>query len=143
MAYRDENSKSELSEILRQLRISRGYTQTNIADFLNMNRSTYTRYENGREPDLDSLKALSTLYGVSLDEMISGRYREDISRFAVAKSPSLEPDGSEFLPLSKDERKLIAYLRGCSHPEEILSFADKLYREDLYKSIEHTGNNRD
>lgn len=141
MAYRDEYKKSELSEALRQLRISHGYTQTRVAEFLNMNRSTYTRYENGREPDLYSLKALATLYEVSLDEIISGKYSEETGRYAVAKSASIEVDDSEYHFLSNDEKKLIAYFRAYSQPADILQFAEKLYRTELYDNIEYSEKN--
>lgn len=131
MAKYDEINKSDLKDVLRQLRVNRGLTQTQVADYLNVNRTTYTKYESGREPDLDSLRALAKLYDISLDELISGRYSERTGKIVFAKSAKKETEEDEFYPLSDDEKKLISYFRSCSRPTKILRFAKNLYHDDL------------
>ena len=57
---------------LREIRAARNLTQKDIADQLNISRSTYAHYELGsREPDIETLKRISAILNVSLD-YISG-----------------------------------------------------------------------
>lgn len=60
-----------LNTKLKKLRTDHYLTQQEVADYLRIDRSTYAKYESGRsEPSLIALKALSTLYGVSLDSFL-------------------------------------------------------------------------
>lgn len=53
---------------LKKLRKSLGMTQQNMAEYLNIARSTYNGYElNLFEPDITTLKRLADLYNVSID----------------------------------------------------------------------------
>ncbi|CEP41750.1 MAG: helix-turn-helix domain-containing protein [Paraclostridium sordellii] len=59
---------------LKQARLKKELTQENIANILNVSRSTISNWEIGRSyPDLESVVALSDLYNISLDELL----RED------------------------------------------------------------------
>lgn len=132
-----EESKNRLGEILKRLRISNGYTQNRVADYLHINRSTYTKYEHGREPELDSLIALAGLYGLTVDELISGVYIEPSGKTETVRSPKPDKDDSEsFLPLSDEEKRLLIYFRTCAHPSNIMNFAKKLYLDDVVNSID-------
>lgn len=56
---------------LRDLRISSGATQQQMANFLGISRPAYSRYETGeREPDNESLKRLADFFKVSVDFLI-------------------------------------------------------------------------
>lgn len=58
-------------EILRELRESHNYTQTNIADYLGITQQTYSYYELGQhEIPPHHLISLSHLYKVSVDYML-------------------------------------------------------------------------
>lgn len=71
--------KISLGQRLRHLREDFGYTQEYISTLLNVERQTYTNYENGyRTPPLESLVQLSDLFGISLDYLISGTGKESI-----------------------------------------------------------------
>ena len=53
---------------IKALRLGRGLTQQQLADKLNINRSTISNYENGnREPRLNELAAIASALGVSTD----------------------------------------------------------------------------
>ena len=53
---------------VRELRIRAGKTQKEIADYLNISRSTYTLYESAkRQMSNETLCALAEYYGVSTD----------------------------------------------------------------------------
>lgn len=56
---------------LKRLRLYCGLTQKQIADMLNIDRSTYTYYETGKTvPDVETLKKLSRLYYITLDTIV-------------------------------------------------------------------------
>lgn len=56
---------------LRDLREDSDKTQQEIADYLNMHRSVYRRYESGeREPPIWALVKLAEYYGTSLDYLL-------------------------------------------------------------------------
>ena len=53
---------------LRLIRETRKMTQQDVADILQIQRPTYTRYENGeREPDNNTLIKLCEIFNCSLD----------------------------------------------------------------------------
>ncbi|WP_139651434.1 helix-turn-helix domain-containing protein [Raoultibacter phocaeensis] len=63
----------ELSEKLQSLRKRQGLTQEQVADRLYVSRTAVSKWETGNGcPNLDSLKALAALYGVTVDELLSG-----------------------------------------------------------------------
>ena len=60
-----------LNEALRILRIRAGLTQKQLADMLELDRSSYTYYETGKSmPTVPAFKRLSNLYGVSMEERL-------------------------------------------------------------------------
>ncbi|HHB3507868.1 TPA: helix-turn-helix domain-containing protein [Bacillus cereus] len=65
-----------LGEQLVYLRKKQRFTQTDIANRLNVARSTYTNWEAGRaEPDLKTLIEIANIYNVSLDNLVGREYR--------------------------------------------------------------------
>jgi transcriptional regulator with XRE-family HTH domain len=64
----------EIGSKLKKARLEKKLTQENVANILNVSRSTISSWEVGRSyPDLDNLVAISNLYDVSLDNLL----RED------------------------------------------------------------------
>ena len=60
-----------LKDKLAQLRKSKGYSQAQMADFLNITRQAYNHYETGtRVPPADSLNTLADVLGVSTDYLL-------------------------------------------------------------------------
>ncbi len=56
---------------LRELRIKKGVSQQDMADYLNVKRPTYTRYESGtNEPDLKAVILLADYFGVTVDYLL-------------------------------------------------------------------------
>lgn len=56
---------------IERLRKEKGLTQQEVADKLNIARTTYQSYEKGRnEPSINQLKQLSKLFNVSSDVLI-------------------------------------------------------------------------
>lgn len=64
---------TNITERIRDLREQADLTQTEVSQKLNIQRATYSNYENGlRTPPLEILVALAELYEVSLDYIIRG-----------------------------------------------------------------------
>ena len=94
-----------INERLRQLREQRGFTQQKVAEFLNIERSTYSYYELGKtRPDIETLKKLSRLFEVSID------YIADNVKLKSGEPPyrleAEEPDGE----LTSAEKEIVSLL---------------------------------
>lgn len=63
----------DFSEKLQQLRKSRGLTQEELAEVLYVSRTAVSKWESNRGyPSIDSLKAISGYFSVSIDDLLSG-----------------------------------------------------------------------
>ena len=63
----------EFNEKLQELRKRKGLTQEELAQVVFVSRTAVSKWESGRGyPNIDSLKALSNFFGISIDELLSG-----------------------------------------------------------------------
>ncbi len=63
----------EFNEKLLQLRKQKGLTQEELADWLFVSRTAVSKWESGRGlPNIESLKAISKVFGITIDELLSG-----------------------------------------------------------------------
>ena len=63
----------EFNEKLQELRKQKGLTQEELAKALFVSRTAVSKWESGRGyPGIDSLKAISALFSVSVDQLLSG-----------------------------------------------------------------------
>ena len=63
----------EFNEKLQMLRKQRGLTQEGLAESLFVSRTAISKWESGRGyPSIDSLKAISNFFSVTIDELLSG-----------------------------------------------------------------------
>ena len=63
----------ELNDKLATLRKEKEWTQEQLADKLYVSRTAISKWESGRGyPSIDSLKAITKLFGVTIDELLSG-----------------------------------------------------------------------
>lgn len=97
---------STLAEKLKHNRKKIGYTQQQVADLLNIDRSTYSYYETGKSlPDIKSVGKLLEIFNVSYEDLL-----EDDSDISLVADN--EPDWNvEYENLSVDEKILIANYR--------------------------------
>lgn len=63
---------------LKEFREARGYTQTDVADALGVQKSTISKWELGqREASLATIKQLCRIYGVEPGYFINFEYEEE------------------------------------------------------------------
>ena len=80
----------ELSEKLQELRKEKGLTQEELAEALFVSRTAISKWESGRGvPNIESLKAISKFFSVSIDELLSG---EEILKIADEDNKQKEKD---------------------------------------------------
>lgn len=68
-----------LGEKLLELRKSKQLSQEEVADKLNVSRQTISKWETGvSQPDFDKIVPLCELYGISSDELLTGKKSKKI-----------------------------------------------------------------
>lgn len=69
---------------IKALREEAGMTQTQIAELIPMNQSNYSKIERDQqEPDLQQLKRISEIFGVSADYLLDIKNDETVARDAM------------------------------------------------------------
>ena len=97
---------------LKPYRLKNKERQSDVAAFLGVERSTYTKYENGSsEPPFAVLRLLSDHWSVSVDELLDGKKSP-----ALPEQDGRDPEDAELdslLPrLTRDQKRmLVAQLR--------------------------------
>lgn len=122
-----------LGKKLRNLRLENKMTQDDIAEILDMSRTSFSKYENGAStPPLSTLRKLAAIYNVSLNYLIY----DDSAIISVRDEGNTEaPDPSEavssFTQLTRDEKKLIMKFRllNSQKQEEIKDYVDNKSNE--------------
>lgn len=62
----------EFNEKLQELRRQKGLTQEELAEVLYVSRTAISKWESGRGyPNIDSLKVIAKVFGVTIDELLS------------------------------------------------------------------------
>lgn len=107
-----------ISKTLKSLRIQNGYTQQNVAEFLGIDRSTYSYYETGKtRPSTEVLARLSFLYHVSIDDFVPSSYKKasDLNlECSIPEGLSLYENTERFSNLTFEEQQLVLYFRACT-----------------------------
>ncbi|MBQ8387586.1 MAG: helix-turn-helix transcriptional regulator [Clostridia bacterium] len=88
--------KLKISENIKNLRISKGLTQSELALLLSVTPQSVSRWENGQAyPDMETLPLLSNIFGVSYDELMGATHydTEKLRRsfFRLKYEASLSP----------------------------------------------------
>lgn len=61
-----------LGQRLKRVRVEKGFSQADVADFLNISRQSISRWETDKAyPDIDNLVELSKYYEISIDELLT------------------------------------------------------------------------
>lgn len=126
--YRKIDPK-QFGEVLKTLRKARELSQSTVADYLGVDRSTYTKYELGKIPDVSVIAKLSAYYNVSTDGILSVFFEGSDSDSQTAVLNAVDEKTSLYL-LNEEERKLIEAFRLCTNKDTIIDFAQGVYLEE-------------
>ncbi len=75
---------------IKELRKATGYTQSKLAEKLNVSRTTVTMWETGNHgPDVDTLKQLAEIFGTTVDYIVGSSDRANVSSNKVLRIPVL------------------------------------------------------
>lgn len=70
--------------IIKELRTKKGMSQKELADVCKVHQTAVSQWEKGRtQPDLESLKQLSKIFGVAIETLINGEVANDENRIRV------------------------------------------------------------
>lgn len=98
-----------LTQRIKELRTRNGLSQAALADRLHVSRQAVTKWEAGRGiPDVDNLRAMAALFGVSVDHLLDGT--GDGAAPAVLGIPWTSP------PLSRTSRPVDPWARRVTGP---------------------------
>ena len=126
------------SDRIRELREAKGWTQTDLADRLNVTKVAVSQYERGvRKPDINILAALCDVFNVSYDyllgnEDVTVRYLNSAELKKMDDAPQyyLDPEVARIAQETYDDpmkRPLHDASRGC-RPEDVQMAIDLLMR---------------
>ena len=119
----ENKSISPFARRLIALRKKAGLRQEDVANMLQIHRTTYTKYETDvTTPDPAGLLRLATLFGVSVDHLVGREPSEDVPREGVLQ------DSPAPLQLDAQEQQLLILFRQLS-AEERASVVKKLHEE--------------
>ena len=111
--------RKEIAEKLRHYRESCALSQKQVADALNIERSTYTKYESGAtEPSAKTLVKIAKIFNIDPVELLPMESADDER---VNRLRDVTRADSPIYQLSKDERGLIARYRALSKEEKKLA----------------------
>lgn len=123
--------EEKLGEVMRRFRKEHNYTQQKLADYLGVDRTTYSKYETAvRKPELDAIMKLTALYNVSVDEFLEDFFAVKPEKTAIASSmvSGAENDVPEIL--AEDEKQLLMLYRDCIRKKEMLEKAREIWAKD-------------
>lgn len=102
----------QLAKNLRTLRKQHHLNQTHLSSILNISRQAYSNYENSkRTPDLDSLIHLTTLYNITLDQLVNKNIGEAVDDDSAHHFPAIDTVTKHTLYLTDDETELVMKYR--------------------------------
>jgi len=121
--------KSTVGLRLKLLRENCGYTQQQIANVLNIDRSTYAYYETGKTfPDINTFFALARIFNVDILDILEPEDPVTAVADPGAQKPpvnvplSILPNTSHIYELSKNEKQIICGYRAATPEQRKLIF---------------------
>lgn len=117
--YKICNGGEEMISLsIKRLRENAGLTQQQVADMLNIDRSTYAYYEIGKtSPSINSLKKLAQIFNVSYEVLIDGASKYILADNRV-QYRTIDFSDEKFYALSKEEKTLVTLFRLFSADEQ-------------------------
>lgn len=97
-----------LNNVLRMIRREKGMTQQQVADILDVDRSTYSYYETGKtELDIKTTLALCEIFEIKLDEFLNQDKAIAESQLVTDEKQYQNQIREMEIPISEYERQLL------------------------------------
>ena len=97
----------EFSQIVKQLRLERGWSQQEVAERVGLNKMTISQYENGkRKPSFEMIEALAEVFHVDLNYLLG--FTDKIEKPA---GDGTDPVANKYLAVTLAEIDLIEAFR--------------------------------
>ena len=113
---------SDTPTILKRLREQRGLSQQQVADLLNIQRTTYVKYETGASKPVRKLMELANLFGVTTDYLLgvetdtSPDSEQNVDTSFFYNNEKVQELQSYYLNFSDEQRdELLKYARYLAH----------------------------
>ncbi|WP_427814425.1 helix-turn-helix domain-containing protein [Enterococcus sp. 22-H-5-01] len=111
------DDRPPLAKRLESLREQNGWTKTLVANKLGLkNMATYANWEYGtREPDLQAIKDLASIYNVTVDFLVDGNSSTVEKKYTDTDLDNMIDNAMSFdgEPINDHDREVIrAYLKG-------------------------------
>lgn len=134
--YEGKNSTFALR--LKQHRELCRLTQQQVADILNINRTTYTKYETGvSEPSHEVLRKIVSIFGTDFNTILG-----DESPF---KKAVVQDSDLQLFNLSNDERMLVSAYRAMSDSDKKNTLSEAMQKSGIakHKKVADDADNND
>lgn len=80
-----------LGENIYKLRTEKNMSQGDLADALEVSRQSVSKWENNSAvPELDKLIKMAQIFGITIDELVTGEAKEEATAPVVQSTPSQE-----------------------------------------------------
>ena len=101
-------------QLLRNFRNINQLTQQQVADALNINRTTYTYYETGKtEPSIDNLHRLIQISGITYDDLLPSE------KNCLTVSELYFKSDNTLFNLTQAEQNVVLYFRTLSDKDKV------------------------
>lgn len=118
-----------LPQNLQYLRRKSGLSQQELADHLEIPRTTWSGYELGKvEPNIAMLQKIAAFFGRPIDHLLNQKM--DLDELEIARTPDLRVLA---ITMDRDERQNIELVRTKAEAGYLDSFQDPEYIRDLPK----------
>lgn len=118
-----------IGNVLKKLRENCGYTQQQVADALNIDRSTYTYYETGKTtPDINAIVKLSKIFNASYMDIFEAQERDGGS--------SLNDSGGRLIrERLNGDKKMVSYIYELSKEEKTLICLFRVLQQEAKREV--------
>ena len=122
-----ESVRILFAERLRALRKSGNLTQKQVADILQLDRSTYAYYESAKTtPSYDTLLRITKVFDVSLLDLLGET--ADTSLWNLQDGQAVPSETSGYSGLWRDEKLFLGLFRQLN-PEQVNALHEYLFKE--------------
>lgn len=118
-----------IGNVLKKLRENCGYTQQQVADALNIDRSTYTYYETGKTtPDINAIVKLSKIFNASYMDIFEAQERDG--------GISLNDSGGRLIrERLNGDKKMVSYIYELSKEEKTLISLFRVLQQEAKREV--------